>query len=138
MSKPRYGWWSYAKYMVRVYPALRREYQELQSQRITQESSVVSGTAGITRTTENAALRQLSPAKQAEYDAVTKAIEATKILKNGKERLAIIDMVFWKKSHNIDGAAYVLNYSGISGERFHRDFLRLVGYYRGLCDSVED
>lgn len=137
MSKPRYGWWSYAKHMVRVYPELKAEYQELQSQRITREIAAIPGAPAAPRPTENAALRQLSPAKQAEYDAVTKAIEATKLLKTGKERLAIIDMVFWKQSHTLDGAAYALGYSEVSAKRFHGDFLRLVGLYRGLMDLEE-
>ena len=137
MSKPRFGWWSYAKYMVRVYPERKKEYQDIQSQRITREITAVSGGTTASRSTENAALKQMSPAKQAEYDAVAKAIEATKLMYNGKEHLALINMVFWRKSHNIDGAAYALNYSTITGERFHRDFLRLVGLYRGLCDAEE-
>lgn len=137
MSKPRYGWWGYAKFMVRAYPGLKAEYQERQSQRITREiAAVVSGTVA-SRTTENTAIRQLSPAKQAEYDAVTKAIEATKRLKTGKERMAMIDMVFWKQSHTLDGAAYALGYSYDSARLYQRDFLRLVGLYRGLMDLEE-
>ena len=137
MSKPRYGWWSYAKYMVRVYPELKAEYQERQNQRITREIAVVVGGTVASRSTENTALRQLSPAKQAEYDAVTKAIEATRRLKTGKERLALIDMVYWKQSHTLDGAAYALGYSYENAKRFHKDFLRLVGLYRGLMDLEE-
>ena len=134
MSKPRYGWWSYAKYMVRVYPELKKEYQARQGARITREISCVSGCTTTSRSTENTALRQLPPAKQAEYDAVTKAIEATKLMRNGKERMALIDMVFWKQSHTLDGASCALNYSYEQGQRFHRDFLRLVGISRGLED----
>lgn len=137
MSKPRFGWWSYAKYMVRVYPERKKEYQDLQSQRITREISAVTGGSVASRSTENAALRQLSPAKQAEYDAVTKAIEATKLMRNGKERMALIDMVFLKQSHTLEGAAYTLGYSDTSAVRFHGDFLRLVGLYRGLCDAED-
>lgn len=136
MSKPRYGWWSYAKYMVREYPALREEYRERQSQRITREIAAVAGGTVASRSTETTALRQLPPAKQAEYDAVTKAIEETKRMKTGPERLKLIDLVFWKQSHTLDGAAYVLNYSYENARRFHRDFLRLVGLYRGLEDSI--
>lgn len=107
MSKPRYGWWSYAKYMVREYPKLKREHLDC----------------------------QLAPAKKAEYDAVQLAIEQTMGLQTGKERLALIDMVFWTRSHTLDGAAYALGYSSITAKRFHGDFLRLVGFYRGLEDE---
>ena len=138
MSKPRYGWWSYAKYMVRIYPERKAEYQERQSQRITREIAATLGGSAASRTTENAALRQLSPAKQAEYDAVTKAVEATRRSKTGEERLALIDMIFWKQSHTLDGAAYALGYSYDNAKLFQRDFLRLVGLYRGLMDPEQD
>ena len=137
MSKPRYGWWSYAKYMVRVYPKLKTELQDQQSQRITREIAAVSGGARVCRITEDTAFRLLPPAKQAEYDAVTKAVEATRQLKTGRERLALIDMVFWKQSHTLDGAAFVLGYSDSTAKHFHGDFLRLVGMYRGLCDAED-
>ena len=135
MSKPRYGWWSYAKYMTRVYPELRAEYRGLKSVKITRDLSAgIGGGSGRTSTTENAALRQLPPAKQAEYDAVTKAIEKTKQSRTGAERLAIIDMVFWKKSHSLEGAALAANVSYDTAIDYHGDFLRLVGFYRGLSD----
>lgn len=138
MSKPRYGWWSYAKYMVRVYPERKKEYQDIQSQRITREISAVSGGTGASRSTENAALRQMSRAKQAEYDAVTRAVEQTKLLKTGRERLALIDMVYWKQSHTLDGAAFALTYSYENAKRFHGDFLRMVGLNRGLMDPEDE
>ena len=137
MSKPRYGWWSYAKYMVKVYPERREDYREQQSQRITRQIASLPGGTVAPRTTENTALRQLPPAKQAEYDAVEKAIEQTKLLKTGRERLALIDMVYWKQSHTLEGAAFVLGYSYENAKRFHGDFLRLVGLYRGLMDLEE-
>ena len=137
MSKPRYGWWSYAKYMVRVYPELEEEYQDLQSQKIASEITRSLGKMNASRKTEKAALRQLSPAKQAEYDAVTKAIVRTKLLKTGRERLAVIDVVYWKQTHTLDGAAYAIGYSYENAKRFHKDFLRLVGLYRGLMDPED-
>ena len=135
MSKPRYGWWSYAKYLTKKYPELKQEYDTIHSQHIAADLSKILGSSSNTsRSTEIVALLQLLPARQADYDAVTKAIEQTKRLKNGAERLRFIDMVFWKQSHNIDGAAYALGYSDITGKRFHSDFLRLVGFNRGLED----
>lgn len=137
MSKPRYIWWGYARNMVRRYPELKEEYNERKEQRITRNfESTIKGTEA-SRSTENVALRQLPPSKQAEYDAVTKAIEKTKEKNNGEIRLLLIDMVFWKQSHTLDGAAYALGYSYENARRFHGDFLRLVGLYRGLMDLEE-
>lgn len=135
MSSPQYGWWSYAKYLTRAYPALKKEYDALHTQSITADPSRIPGSTGpAARTTEKIALRQLSPARQADYDAVAKAIEQTKRLKTGADRLKLIDMVFWKQSHTLDGASYAIGYSYEQGKLYHRDFLRLVGFNRGLED----
>lgn len=136
VSKPRYGWWSFAKYLVRTYPELKQEHDALQGQRITADTTRIPGGTSMSRSTESAALRQLPPARQADYDAVTKAIERTSRLKTGPERLKLIDMVFWKQSHTLDGAAFALGYSYENGRRFHQEFLRLVGFYRGLEDNI--
>lgn len=134
MSKPRYGWWSYAKHMVRSYPALKREYDELRRQRITANVTGLPGTAGYSRSTESTALKQLPPARQKEYDAVAKAIEQTRRMHAGRERLAVIDMVLWRGTHNIDGAAMHLYISESTARRYHTEFIRLVGFCYGLED----
>lgn len=137
MSKPRYGWWSYAKHMVRSYPALKREYDELHCQRITSNIAGLPGAGGRSRSTENTALRQLPSARQRELDAVEMAIEKTKIMPSGSDRLKVIDLVLWKGTHNIDGAAMHLYISETTARRYHSDFIRLVGFCYGLEDVTE-
>ena len=135
MSKPRYHWWAYAKAIVRIYPELKKEYELLHSPQITKVSTgMPSGKGGTSRTTENTALRQLPAARQREYDAVTKAISSTKGLKNGAERLKLIDLVFWKGTHNLSSAAITLFISDSTAKRYSRDFLLLVG----ICYGLED
>lgn len=138
MSKPRYGWWSFAKFMVRVYPERKSEYEELHSQRVTQNYSQSGKNGTVNRSVENTVAKLLPPAKQAEYEAVTKAIEKTKRLKTGSDRLKLIDMVFWKQSHTLEGAAYAMFVSDTTARRWHRDFIRLVGFCRGLADVDDD
>ena len=135
MSKPRYGWWSYAKHMVRQYPKLKQEYELLHNQHITAEMTGMPGTKTVSRSTERTALRQLPPARQREYDAVQKAIEKTKLLRTGGDRLAVVDMVLWKRTHNVDGAALKLYISEATATRYHSDFIRLVGFCYGLEDA---
>lgn len=138
MSKPRYHWWAYAKAMVRLYPQLKREYDTLHAQRITGDPArVPGGKGGASRSTEITALRQLPPARQREYDAVTQAIELTKKRQNGADRLALIDLVFWKQSHKLDGAALKLYISEQTARRYHTEFIRLVGFCYGLEDVAE-
>ena len=135
MSKPRYGWWSYAKHMVRKYPELKQEYEALHTQRITAAITGIPGGGSLSDPTATTALRQLPPARQREYDAVRQAIEKTKLLKTGQERLAVIDMVLWKGTHNIDGAALRINISEKTATNYHSDFIRLVGFCYGLEDA---
>ena len=138
MSKPRYGWWSYAKHMVRKYPELKREYDAIRAQSVTSDTTRIPGGGGASRSTENAALRQLPRARQREYDAVHKAIEQTRMMKTGRERLAVVNMVLWRRTHNIDGAALALYIGETTATRYHSDFIRLVGFCYGLEDEVED
>lgn len=134
MSKPREYWWSYAKAMVRAYPALKQEYDALHRQTVTANLSDMPRGGSASRTTEDIALRQLPPAKQREYDSVTQAIAITRSFPNGDIRLGIIDLVLWKKTHTIDGAALRLGCSQATAWRYHRDFIKLVGKFHKLAD----
>lgn len=62
-----------------------------------------------------------------EKEAVEAAIEVTQELKDGAERLRLIDMVFWKQSHSLEGAATALYISKRTADRWHGAFLRAVG-----------
>ena len=137
MSKPRYIWWSYAKAMVRQYPNLKREYEDLHRQKVTASMTGMPGGGSAYRTTETVATRQLSPVKQKEFDAVEKAITKTKRQNNGKERLTVIELVLWKEATTIEGAAQKLYCSKETAWRYHRDFIRLVGCCYGLVDPEQ-
>lgn len=134
MSKPRYRWWGYVKNMIRAYPGLRREYEDLHEQSITANMSGAPGGGGVSRGTEDIAVRELPYTKQREYEAVKRAVEATRLTPTGKDRLELIDMVFWKRSHTLSGAAYRLNLSDTTAQRYHGEFIRLVAGYYGLLD----
>lgn len=127
MSSPRCGWWPYAKSMIRAYPRLHREYEALHSQKITASISGMPGGGGVSRTTEDVALRRLPGTKQAEHDAVEKAIELTRGKVYGKDALKLIELVFWKRNCNVTGAAMRINCSKTTAFRYHREFIQLVG-----------
>lgn len=134
MSKPRYIWWSYAKAMIRQYPGLKEEYENLHQQNITASITGMPRGGSATRTTETISLRQLPPSKQKEFDAVDQAIKHTKKMPNGKERLKVISLVYWKAALTIEGAAQKIPCSKETAWRYHRDFVRLVGKSYGLID----
>lgn len=95
MSKPRYGWWGYVKWMIRGY--------------------------------KNGALLT-----KAEIEAVRAAVAETEQLADGAERMKLVDMVLWKRTHTIQGAAMAIFVSDRTAQEWHRQFVRLVAQKRGL------
>lgn len=127
MSKPRDDWWGNAVRMVRNYPARKEEYEDLHSQSMAMDNSGMSGGHHVSRTTENIALRKMAPMKQAEYDAVTKAVEITRLLPNGEDRVELIDRMYWRgKKLNIDQVIQQIHIADATGKRWHGAFIRLV------------
>lgn len=137
MSKPRYNWWGYIKNVIRDYPGLKREYEELHKQSITASSSGMPSGGGVSRAVENIALRELPKPKQLDYDAVRLAREVTGIMRTGNDRIQLIDMVFWKGTHTLQGAAFALHISYETAVEYHRDFIMVTAYYHGNVESDE-
>lgn len=138
MSKPRYRWWGYVKNVIRAYPELKREYDDLHTQSITANMfGTGANGGGVIRSMENIAMRELPGPKQSELNAVQKTIKLTEHLRTGKERLRLIDMVFWKRTHTLDGAAMALNISYDTAINYHGDFIMLVAYHKELVTLEE-
>lgn len=133
MSKTR-GWWPYVKYMIRVYPKHCTELNDLHEQSITAAYSGMPSSGAAHRTTESSAIRELPSNDQREYAAVKRAIDDTKRKADGTERLRLIDMVFWRQTHTINGAADVLHVSERTAREWHRMFIWSVAEYYGLTD----
>lgn len=60
------------------------------------------------------------------------AVTETGQLVDGAERLKLVDMVLWKRTHTIQGAAMAIFVSDRTAQEWHRQFIRLVGQKRGL------
>lgn len=135
MSKPRYPWWGYIRNVIRAYPARKREYEQLHEQSVTANISGMPGGVGVSRGTEDIAIRELPYTRQREYEAVKRAIEAASRLPNGKERIRIIDLVYWKRSHTLDGAALAVGYGYDRARQLHGEFIRSVAANYGLMDN---
>lgn len=137
MSKPREGWWSYAKWVVRKYPERCRELEELRSGGGGSEHAP-GAPQGISRPTEQKALRELPRIKQREYDAVRLALDAADLRTYPALRRDLISLVFWRRTHTLQGAAMVLNISYDSARLWQRTFLRDVGRYLDLCEDYSE
>lgn len=135
MSKPRYGWWGYVKDMIRRYPALREQYRDLHSPSVTADYSGVPRAGGESRVLEALAIRELPSTAQREYEAVRRAIATTERYRNGRERLKVIRLVLWDRSHTLEGAALMVPCSARHAKEWHGDFIRLVASYFGLLDE---
>ena len=61
-----------------------------------------------------------------EMEAVRRALNATLRLRDGRNRIELIELVIWKRSHNLQGAAMKLGVSDRTALRWHGDFIKTV------------
>lgn len=137
MSKPRYDWWGYVKGMIRRYPALREEYQDLHSTSMVADYSGLPRGGGEARALESLAIRELPSTKQREYEAVRRAVEATERFRNGRDRLKVIQYVFWSGYKGRDilrCAALSIPCCYDTAQTYHEEFIYLVANFYGLLD----
>lgn len=129
MSKPYYPWWPKALNVIRLYPRLKAEFEDLHSARVTPSySGATSSHSGINRSSEELALRELPAGSQMYYDAVTNALAFTAMLKDGEERLTFIKGYHFKQRWaRIKDASYSLHVSESTLNRWHKAFVKKVG-----------
>lgn len=122
------SWWTYVKHIVKEYPCLCGEMEELKQTSVTISYGARTRNGKIFRPVEEAALREMAPNKQKKYEAVTKAIELTKRCYplNGSDRLRIIELVYFGKNYSITKAAMAIPCHMNTASRWQSDFLRLV------------
>jgi len=136
------GWRKNTRAVIREYPNLRRRERELKDMAVTANygtpdkqpdgtvvNVVLPGSGSASRTTEDVALRQLSPDDQRALDAVSNAIQTTMRYRNGALRVRIIDLVYWRRSHTLEGAAMALHVSPQTAKFWHNNFVELVDAY---------
>lgn len=132
MSSPRYWWWGAVKALIRQYPEMRKTMQDQLPAAATAHYGPQTPHSGPGRVLESTAIKRLSDREVADYEAVESAIRETAKMETGEIRLAIIDLLYWKRYwKTIDGAAYEVGYSKDRAADFHGEFIRLVGYYMG-------
>ena len=134
MSSTRYRWWGFVRRMIRDYRGLKIQYDDLHAQSITAGTSGMPRGSGNRSVVESLALRQLpSRDDQQVYDAVHRAVEITGLLPDGELKLALIRYVYWnKQQHTVKDAAVQLYISRRTAERWHAEFVRLVGKCYGF------
>lgn len=64
---------------------------------------------------------------QEERNAIEAAIQETMELADGKDRIKVVDLVFFKGTHKLAGAAMQIPCSIDTAQKYHADFIRKVG-----------
>ena len=132
MSKPRYGWWPYVKSMIRNYPQRCREWEELKTISVTPDYSAVGHGSGISKPTEQVALKLFPETKQKEYDAVREALDETVSGPDGSYKVELIKAVYWRRDRTLYGAARCIGVSERTARRWHTRFIYLVAEKYGF------
>ena len=120
--------------ILRGYPAMKRELGELHRASVTTRYNSTGGGSGPGRTTEQTALRELDPARMRQYEAVSRAIRITARAKDGTGhwRNEIIRLIYFRQSHNLNGAAQKCFVSFRTAQRWQREFFDIVERELGL------
>lgn len=138
MSKPRYRWWGYVRAVIRAYPELSRRLAELRHTPVTARYGPSGGAGGPTSPVERAAIRGLPHTEQREHDAVEAAIEQTRTLPDAAARLRLVDLVFWRQSHTLQGAAREVHLGYRAARERQQAFILLVARELGLTEQTAE
>jgi DNA-directed RNA polymerase specialized sigma subunit len=106
--------------------------RQLQSQKLTANYEAMPRGSEAGRTTETLGLCSLGHGVDEDVEAVRKTVEDMRRLPDGKARLQMVDLCYWKQSHNYHGVADVLHVSESTVRRWNREFVYTVAKNRGL------
>ena len=123
-------WRREARRALRDYPRLKRKQNE-HEQQITAQYSGVAVQHSASRVTENVALRStLTEREENIISAVEMAMWMQQHYPNGAERVRMMELVYFKHTHTIEGAADIVHYSPDALWRWNTEILTAV--YVGL------
>lgn len=129
MGRAKEPYWTYVKSIIKEYPELKKEMAKPLEARVTSFFGYGGGRGSqVSDPTMNCVIHDLPPKKQRKYDAIKLAVEKTKVLHpiDADQRLMIIDLVLWRKSHTLEGAAMrVPCHRNVAGN-WQGEFIKLV------------
>ena len=67
-----------------------------------------------------------SDMERREMEAVHRAVDETFRTRDGRSRVELIELVYWRQSHKLQGAAMKLGISERTALRWHGDFIKAV------------
>ncbi len=69
-----------------------------------------------------------------ERRAVSEAVRQTLAMPDGEARMHLVDVIFWRRSHTLSGAAELCHVSERTARRWHTDFILLTARESGLLE----
>lgn len=126
--KKRPPWWGYVKAIIKEYPELQKEINTPLQQRTTVRMDIIKTKGDIQNPTRDCVIHNLPDDKQKRYEAVHNAIIKTEVRHPGDSdsRLKVIDLVYFKKTHTIQGAALKIGCHENTAGRWQAEFIRTV------------
>lgn len=67
-----------------------------------------------------------SDLERRELDAVKRAVDETFRVRDGVSRIEFIEMIYWRRSHSLQGAAMKIGISERTALRWHGEFIKTV------------
>lgn len=136
MSKYRHWWRPNIERLLKQYPYLKTLQESAKMPRLTAVYGGQGGGQGRSRGTEISALKTPLNAKETEaVEAVDKAIEEIRRQRDGATVLRIVEMVDFKRTHTIDGAARELYMHRDTVGNKRTRFIDAVGRNLGWLDK---
>ena len=116
---------------IRQYPELKQKMNDLQKISVTPAYAPTIRGSETGRATEEAALRQLPPAEEMWVDAIELAMEEISRHRDGKEVMAVVELVDFKRTHSVEGAAMALHMERTTAWRRRSRFVCIVAKKSG-------
>lgn len=128
MGKNKYPYWNYVKHIIREYPELKRKIDTPLEPRTGSPLGGNGGSGKISNPTLDCVVHSLPRPQQRKYDAIEQAIAMTYKLHpaDAHDRLLIVDLVYWKQTHTIEGAAMRVPCHRNTACGWQAEFIRLV------------
>jgi len=122
------GWRQEARSAIRHYPSLLQKEKEIHAGKVTPNYTGMPSSTSASRTTELIALKQLPPYEQKQLEAVRGALEAIELQYPAtvQIRTDLIKMLYWRKSHTLEGAAFKLHIAEPTARQYDRQFIERV------------
>lgn len=77
---------------------------------------------------------ELSGVELREYEAVKKAVDATRMMQNGVARIKVIGLMHWSGTRTLEGAAFAASCDRATAARWQRRFFEEVAKNRDMLN----